>query len=214
MGGVLKLIVDTGVPVLVFFTMVVVGIGLTVADFRRIVRLPGTVLWATLGQAVLLPLFGWMIVCGLELRPALALGVLLIAVCPSGAIANVYTQLARGDVALSVTLTAVSGLISGLTAPVALTVFQARDTATFNFEVAPGVLAGHLLVLLVLPVLCGMGVRSYWPSVNERYGKTLLRFNVAALVTLLGLVITLEADRFADGLTEIAAAEQFGPRGR
>jgi BASS family bile acid:Na+ symporter len=67
-------------------------------------------------------------------------------------------------------------------------------------------LTGHLLVLLVVPVLCGMSVRRRWPGVAERYGKTLLRLNVAALVTLQGLVIALESDRFADSWPEIAPA--------
>jgi BASS family bile acid:Na+ symporter len=202
----LKTVVDAGVPVLVFFAMVVVGIGVTAADFRRIARRPGCVLAAVLGQAVLLPLFGWLMVRGLDLQPTVALGVLLVAASPTGATANVYTQLARGDVALSVTLTALSGLVAWLIAPAALAIVLVREGATAESTVPPGVLTGHLIVLLVVPVLCGMGVRRRWPGVAERHGKTLLRLSVVALVTLLGLVISLEASRFVDNWPEIAPA--------
>jgi len=95
----LKSLVDAGVPVLVFFTMVVVGMELTPADFRRVTRRPGTVVAATLGQFLLVPFIGWVLVRSLDLQPAVVWGVLLVAACPSGAMANVYTSLARANVA-------------------------------------------------------------------------------------------------------------------
>jgi BASS family bile acid:Na+ symporter len=203
----LKTVVDAGVPVLVFFAMVVVGIGVTVADFRRIASRPGCVLAALLGQTVLLPLFGWLIVRGLDLhQPTTALGVLLVAVSPSAAIASIYTQVARGNVALSVTLTVLSCLVAWVTAPVALSAVLPRDGAITEFVVPPGVLIGHLIVLLVLPLCCGMGLRWHWPGVAQRHGKTFLLLSVVALVALLGLVISVEAHRFADCWPETASA--------
>ena len=74
----------------------------------------------------MLPAIGWLLVRSLRLQPAIAQGVLLVAACPSGAMANVYTYLARGNVALSVTLTAVSCLAAVLTTPLALAVLQAQ----------------------------------------------------------------------------------------
>jgi len=122
---VLKTVVDAGVPVLVFFAMVVVGMELTTDDFRRVARQPGTVVAATVGQFILLPVLGWLFVRCLGLQPAIAQGVLLVTACPSGAMANVYTYLGRASVALSVTLTAVSCLTAVLTTPLALAVLQA-----------------------------------------------------------------------------------------
>ena len=202
----LKAVVDVGVPVLVVFAMVVVGAGLTAADFRRVARRPGPVLVAIVGQAVLLPGLGWLLASGLGLQPAVAAGVALVAACPGGAMASVYTQLARGDVALSVTLTAVSCLAAGFTMPAALAVVQGGDLHSREFSVPPGVLGGQLLVLLVLPVLGGMGFRHRWPGAAERHGRSLLRLGVAALLALLGIVIVEEAARFADAFTEIASA--------
>jgi bile acid:Na+ symporter, BASS family len=201
-----KTVVDAGVPALVFFATVVVGMELTAADFRRVARQPGTVVAATLGQCVLLPALGWLLVRCLPLQPALARGVLLVAACPSGGMANVYTYLARANVALSVTLTAVSCLAAVLTTPLALAALQAQAGESTGFPVPFAVLAGHLLLLLVLPVLAGMGIRRSWPDVTRRYGRALLGSSIAALAALLGFIIVQEAEQFARALADIAAA--------
>src|SRR5262245_3416477 len=145
--------------------------GLTTDDFRRVARQPGTVVVATVGQFVLLPVIGWLLVRSLKVQPAIAQGVLLVAACPSGAMANVYTYLARANVALSVTLTAVSCLAAVLTTPLALAVLQAQDGEPAGFPVPFGVLAGQLFLLLVLPVLTGMGIRRRWPDITKRHGR-------------------------------------------
>jgi BASS family bile acid:Na+ symporter len=205
-GSLLKTVVDAGVPVLVFFAMVVVGMELTTDDFRRVALQPGTVVAATVGQFVLLPVIGWLLVRCLGLQPAITQGVLLVAACPSGAMANVYTYLGRANVALSVTLTAVSCLAAVLPTPLALAALQAKDAESTGFPVPFGALAGQLCLLLVLPVLTGMGVRRRWPEITKRHGRSLLGFSIGALATLLGFVIVQEAEHFASALTDIAAA--------
>jgi bile acid:Na+ symporter, BASS family len=202
----LKMVVDAGVPVLVFFAMAVVGMELTANDFRRVVRQPGIVVAATLGQFTLLPVIGWLLVRCLDLQPAIARGVLLVAACPSGTMANVYAYMARANVALSVSLTAVSCLTAVLTTPLALAVFQAQLGESTGFPVPFGVLAGQLFVLLVLPVMIGMGIRHHWPAITQNHGRTLLGFSIAALTVLLGFIIVQEADQFANALADIAVA--------
>src|SRR5258708_28311424 len=117
--------------------MVVVGMELTADAFRRVARRPGTVVAATIGQFLLLPVIGWLLVRCLSLQPAIERGVLLVAACPSGAMANVYTYLARANTALSVSLTAVSCLAAVVTMPLALTALQApfREFAGFPVPV-------------------------------------------------------------------------------
>ena len=166
----LKGVVDAGVPVLVFFAMVVVGMELTTDDFRRVARQPQIVVAATVGQFVLLPIIGWILVRCLGLQPAIAQGVLLVAACPSGTMANVYTYLARANVALSVTLTGVSCLAAVLTTPLALAVLQAQGGESTGFRVPFAVLVGQLFLLLVLPVLSGMGIRRRWPDITKLAG--------------------------------------------
>jgi bile acid:Na+ symporter, BASS family len=202
----LKTVVDAGVPVLVFFAMVVVGMELTSDDLLRVAHQLRTVVAATVGQFLLLPIIGWLFVRCLGLQPAIAQGVLLVAACPGGAMANVYTYLARANVALSVTLTAVSCLAAVLTTPLALAVLQAQVGESTGFPVPFGVLAGQMFLLLVLPVLTGMGIRRRWPDITKRYRRTLLGFSIATLAALLGFIIVQETEQFASALTDIAAA--------
>jgi BASS family bile acid:Na+ symporter len=154
----------------------------------------------------LLPAIGWLLVRSLRLQPAIAQGVLLVAACPSGGMANVYTYLARGNVALSVTLTAVSCLAAVVVTPLALSVLQAQDGGSTGFRVPYGVLAGQLLLLLVLPVLSGMGIRRRWPDVTKGHARTLLGFSVATLAALLGFIIVQEAEQFASAVADLAVA--------
>ena len=202
----MKPVVDAGVPALVFFTMVVVGMELTADDFRRVARQPGIVVGASLGQFVLLPLIGWLLVRCLHLQSATARGVLLVAACPSAGMANVYTYLARANVALSVTLTAVSCLAAVLTTPLALAALQAQGGEAAGFPVPFAVLARQLVLLLVVPVLTGMDIRRRWPDITQRHGRTLLGLSIAALAALLGFIIVQEAEHFASALADIAVA--------
>jgi BASS family bile acid:Na+ symporter len=202
----LKTVVDAGVPVLAFFAMAVVGMELTAGELRQVARQPGTAVAATVGQFLLLPVIGWPFVRCLGLQPAIAQGVLLVAACPGGAMANVYTYLARATVALSVTLTAVSCLAAVLTTHLALAVLRAQDGESTGLSVPSGVLAGQLFLLLVLPVLTGMGIRRRWPAITKGHGRTLLGINITALAMLLGFVIIQEAEQFASTLAGISAA--------
>jgi len=200
---VLQTVVDTGVPGLVFFTMVVVGLELTIEDFRRVARQPGTVVAATVGQFLLLPFACWLLVHFLGLKTMIAQGMLLVVACPSGAMANVYTYLGRGNVALSVTLTTVSCLAAVATTPLAMAALQATASEPVSYPVPVGVLAGQLVVLLVLPVVLGMSIRTWWPEVNRRHGRSLLGCSIAALATLLAFIIMQAAEQFVRSLIEI-----------
>jgi BASS family bile acid:Na+ symporter len=186
--------------------MVIVGLELTADDFRRIARRPGTVAAATVGQLVLLPAIGLLLVRCLSLQPAIAGGMLLVVACPSGSMGNVYAYLGRANVALSVTLTAVSCLAAVLTTPLALAVLQAEVGESSGFPVPPAVLAGQLFLLLVVPVLAGMAIRRRWPDITRRHGRAFLAFSIAALTALLGFIIVREAEHFARALADIAAA--------
>jgi BASS family bile acid:Na+ symporter len=149
---------------------------------------------------------GWLLVCGLGLEPALARGVLLVAACPSGGMANVYTYLARANVALSVTLTAWSCVAAVLATPLALAALRGQVGESSDFPVPLGVLSGQLFLLLILPILSGMGIRRRWPDITRRHGRVLLGLSIGALAALLGFIILQEAEQFARALTDIAAA--------
>src|SRR5918997_4703551 len=107
-----------GLPVALAIIMFGLGLGLTVADFRRIARHPKAVSIALACQVVLLPLVCFALVLAFDLPALLGIGMLLLAASPGGTTANLFSHLFRGDVALNITLTAVNSLIAVVTLPV------------------------------------------------------------------------------------------------
>jgi bile acid:Na+ symporter, BASS family len=201
-----KTVLDIAVPLLVFVSMVVVGMGLTTEDFRRVTRQPGLVMAATVGQSVSLPLIALILVWSGALTPNVEKGMLLVAACPAGSMVNLYTYWARANVALSVTLTAVSCLAALLTVPTLMVIFQAFLGEPARFGVPVPALVGSLLLTLILPILTGMAVRRVWPDVMERHRGSLFCVSLVALGALLGFVIVPEAGHFATEMGRIVLA--------
>jgi BASS family bile acid:Na+ symporter len=108
---------NLAVPALVWFLMLTVGLELTPGDLRRVVVYPKAVLVATLGQLLLLPAFAAALILALRPEPTVAAGMILLAASPGGALSNVYSYLARANLALSVTLTALSTLLALISMP-------------------------------------------------------------------------------------------------
>src|SRR5207244_7009076 len=159
----LKSVLDVTIPALVVLMMAVTGLGLTVEDFRRVGRRPWLLAWATCGQAVLLPGAALALTRLLDLKPYIGEGMLLVAACPAGSLANFYAFLAGVNVALAVSLTAVSCLAALAAMPAWLAVFQTWLGGETAYPVPAAVIVRQLVVLLVLPVLAGMAVRRLWP---------------------------------------------------
>ena len=116
-------------PATLAMIMLAMGLGLTLRDFKVLADEPRAA-WAGLGcQMILLPLCGFMVAWAFQLRPELAVGMVVLTACPGGAHSNLFTNLARGDTALSVTLTAVSGILTIVTIPLiaALSIFVFSD---------------------------------------------------------------------------------------
>ena len=138
----LRAVLAVAVPLLVFLTMVVVGLQLTAPDFRRALRQPLLLTFAALGQLLLLPLLALGLVRILEVPSDVEAGILLVAVCPSGTAAGFYAYLARANAALAVALTALSCFTAVAALPLWMTAFRASHNAPAAFDVPVPVLAG------------------------------------------------------------------------
>jgi len=157
--------IESAIPVLVFFLMFIIGASLDSSDIENIKAQKKQVLVVTLGQIFLLPLCAWSII-GLMQPPSLvAGGMLLVSLCPGGAVSNIYSFLAKANVALSVTLTAFNGIISIIVLPlVMITVFPSLlgvDLPVEKLMVKQGL---QLVLLLFLPVVFGMWLRRSKPQ--------------------------------------------------
>ena len=176
-----------------FLMMISLGMTLRWADFRRLGSAPSAVLVGLLGQVVLLPGLAFAIAHGLELAPVHAIGLVLIAACPGGVVSNALTQLARGDVALSISLTAASSLVSFLTLPLVISLaLRAFGATVAPVELSLAELAGTLFGTTALPVALGMLVLQRRPQLAGRLHRPLLAASTGILMLLIaGLFASL-----------------------
>ena len=153
-------IAKTIAPLCLIIIMFGLGLGLTVADFKRLTKYPGDFIVGFFGQVILLPIVAFILIHIISLPPELALGTMLIAAAPGGVMSNILTKFANGDVALSVTLTAIISLISVITVP-----FIIFNSAGFlNIEIGKEIsmlnIALKMFIAVTVPVALGMIVRA------------------------------------------------------
>jgi len=158
--------VDVLLPAALAFIMFSVGLALQAADFRRVFMRPRALLIGLVGQLVAVPLAALGVVLAFDLPPTLGVGLLVLAACPGGASAGFLTHLARGNAALSLTLTVISSLAALLTFPLlvklALAWLGAGELGEGGAQLAGlpvGKLIGSVLVVTTLPILAGMLLR-------------------------------------------------------
>ena len=178
-------IVDVAIPVVTFLMMITVGHGLTTTELRRSATDVRALITASVGQLVLLPLIATVIILVLHPTPAVVAGLVLVAASPAGTISNFYAYLARANLALSVTLTALSCLLSIVTIPTLVAAgffFWLEDQP--DIEVPITVLTVQLVALVALPILIGMALRRWRPAATEIRDLWLRRVSLSMLLVL------------------------------
>ena len=164
-------------PLTIAMIMLSMGLGLITDDFRRIFEKPKAVFIGLCGQLLLLPLLGFAVAFGFGLPPELAVGIIVLTACPGGAHSNLYASLARGDVALSVTLTAISGMLTVLTIPPLIKLATIVFASGGEVVVLPLLdTMGKIFLMMVVPIGIGMWLRSRsarWAARAERVVKPL-----------------------------------------
>lgn len=162
-------ITEIFLPLALFIIMLSLGLGLGVADFRRVATQPRDFIAGAVSQMVLLPLVAFVIATVWAPEPALAVGLMIIAAAPGGVTSNLLTRYAGGDTALSVSLTAVISLASIVTVP--LVVFFALDHfagADSTAELSMTGTALKMFAIVAVPVAIGMAVRGIAPAFAAR----------------------------------------------
>jgi len=156
-------------PLALFIIMLGMGMTLTKEDFKKVVQFPKAFFLGIGNQILLLPVIGFSIAIFFNLSPELAVGLILISLCPGGATSNIISFLARADLALSVSLTAVSSFITNLTIPILL------NLALFHFmggtqaiQLPFGQTFIQIFIVTVIPVLLGMTIKKKFPAFTER----------------------------------------------
>ena len=176
-------IAKTIAPVCLAIIMFGLGLGLTVADFKRVITIPRDFFIGFLGQVIILPIIAFILIHIISVPPEIALGVMVIAAAPGGVTSNILTKFANGDVALSVTLTAIVSLISVITVP--LIVYNSASFLGFEItkEISMINIAVKMFFVVTVPVIFGMIVRSL--MTDFIVSKTLLVQRLSVILFLI-----------------------------
>jgi len=185
-----------GLPLALIFIMWGVGLTLAPLDFKRVLQQPRAFFLGAFAQLALLPLIALLIISVFGLRGEIAIGLFILSLCPGGVTSNLYSFLSKGDVGLSVSLTAIIGFITPFTIPFlgawAIGYFSDVDPQ-FQLPIFKTWL--QLMVITVIPVLIGMATRARWTAFAQRFEPKISFFSVLVLGLL---ILTIAVDLGAD----------------
>ena len=161
------------------------GLSLRLEDFGRVFRKPWPMAVALFGQLILLPAIALGLAYLFDLPPVFFIGLVLIACCPGGSSSNVFSKLAGGDVALSVSLTALSSVITLFTIPFIMSGATELVGESVGITLPVGNLIKQNLVLMLLPVLLGIGMHYAWPQAAAKTDRVLMKLAFPLLLVLI-----------------------------
>lgn len=177
-------------PGILAFIMFSLGLGLTPADFRRILAQPRALLVGVVCHFVLLPLVCYLMLKGLGMNGVFAVGFMILAACPTGTTSNLLTYLARGDVALALSFTAMASVLTIFTLPVLVTWSLGHFLgAAQAVDVPVGLMMGQVALVLGIPVSLGMAVRHRWSDQAVRFEPRATRVATGLFILIVVLAV-------------------------
>jgi BASS family bile acid:Na+ symporter len=187
-----SLLTNLLLPLALGVIMFGLGLSLTAEDFRRVARYPRAVVLGLTLQVLVLPWVAFALAVAFRLPPPLAVGLMLLAASPGGATANIYSHLARGDLALNITLTAINSALCLLTLPLILNLALEHFLGAGQYVPPPTRKVIEVALIIVLPVLLGMAVRAKAPGFAARAEKPLRLLSVLVLALLVVAAVAQE----------------------
>ena len=194
-------------PLALGIIMLGMGMTLTIYDFKRILIFPKAVAIGLANQIILLPLIAFGIANIFPLSPELAVGIMILAVCPGGATSNLIAHLCKADVALSITLTAISSLVTVISIPLlvnfSLTYFMGVDSPR-SLPVFDSML--KIIIITLIPTIIGMWINSLFPQFTRKSVKAV---NIASAILFVAVIlgaVLAERDKIVEYFFEAGPA--------
>ena len=193
-------------PIGVAIIMASLGLSLTFADFRRVLLRPRGVAIGLTNLILISPLLAFATAEVFSLEAGLAVGLVLLGASPGGAMANMLTHLARGDVALSITMTAISSVGAVITVPLFLELATQRFGSGLDTDVDMPAVVARVFLITIVPLALAMTARARWPEWVEENHERVRRVALAVFVGIVIGAIAAENEIVLDNLAEVAAA--------
>ena len=194
-----QILVQIGLPVAIIFIMIGVGLSQTPTDFKRIFKQPRGFLIGAVCQLIVLPIAAILAIAVTGLTGELAIGLFILALCPGGATSNLYSLIAKADVGLSVSLTAVIGFITPFTIPLLgswAIGYYSNEDAQFHLPIISTWI--KLIAITIIPVLVGMAIRGKWISFALKMEPFITKFSLVVFVLIVFSIIFELGDQFVN----------------
>lgn len=171
-----------------------VALELRLADFVAVMRRPLAPLTGLVAQIVVLPAVTWAITMVLQPQPSIALGMIVVAACPGGNLSNLMTHLARGNTALSISMTGISSMLAVFTTPLNIVIWASANPATAQLlrqvSLEPWSFLAQTVPLLAVPLIVGMAVVHFRPVLADRLRRP---FQILSFLFLIGFIVAATA---------------------
>jgi BASS family bile acid:Na+ symporter len=199
----MSIVTDIFLPIALAFIMFALGLGLTWADFLRVLKQPKDFFVGAISQVILLPIIAFILVKIWPISPELAIGVMIIAAAPGGVTSNILTSFARGDVALSISLTAIISLLSVITVPfIIITSLGLLGSENVVQNISLTSMAISMFLIVTVPVILGMIFRRFASNVAIKFESVAKKISIVLFIIVLLGAILAEKDNivsyFAD----------------
>jgi bile acid:Na+ symporter, BASS family len=203
-GNVLTKIV---LPLALFVVMLGMGLSLRLGDFTRVFKQPKALALGIACQMLLLPLVALALIATLRISPALSVGLMVLALCPGGTTSNMFTYLSRGDIALSISLTAVVSLVTPFTIPPLVNLaLQNLQGASHDISLPLGQTIGTLVAITLVPAAIGMAINAKKPELAARSERIVKILSLVALFAIIGALVKKEWSNLPGWFAEVGAA--------
>ena len=191
----MNIVTDVILPLALAFIMFVLGLGLTGADFLRVIKQPRDFFVGAFSQIILLPIIAFILVKIWPIAPELAIGVMIIAAAPGGVTSNLLTSFAKGDVALSISLTAIISLFCVITIPfIVLTSIELLGGSNIAEDISLFSMSRDMFLIVTVPVILGMLLRTFSSSVALKLEPIAKKVSIALFVLVLLGAIAAERE--------------------
>ena len=195
-------IVTNIAPIALAIIILGLGASLTVDDFLRVAKNPKDFFIGFICQLIVLPIVAYLLIITLGVPIEMALGVMLIAAAPGGVTSNVLTKFAEGDVALSISLTAVMSLLSIVTVPfIVINSINLFDITYVEKEITMTAIALKMFFVVTVPVIIGMTIRHFTGDLVIKNLKLIQRFSIALFLLVFAAIYIEEWDKIVSFLT-------------
>ena len=191
----MNIVTDVILPLALAFIMFVLGLGLTGSDFLRVIKQPRDFLIGAFSQIILLPIIAFILVKMWSIAPELAIGVMIIAAAPGGVTSNLLTSFAKGDVALSISLTAIISLLCVITIPfIVLTSVGLLSDSNITQDISLLSMSRNMFLIVTVPVILGMLLRRFVSGAALKFEPIARKISIALFVLVLLGAIAAERE--------------------